>query len=824
MLETSMISDIYHKAQLKASEKKYEESNLLCVEGLDRTVCPDYPIGKFYKVLTRNYRDLGNVEMTKKYGLLAISKFEEDGNKLDQYDVLILLVDVYLNQGSLAEQRALLEESLVLSKSIGDPALILDTKNKIGLNCYYTGDYEGANQKFIDNAIALEKYEDMGPQKMNNFRSLGIMHAAMDNNGKAIEYYKKAIAIGNRYKLDSSMPITYYNISLVYISENEYEKAEESLHEGLKIANKIEDYAEVAYLNLALADIFASSGKLGKAEKHAQVSLKYFQENNHLVDEGQTCGLLGKVYLEKGQMDKAFMHLKRCESIFLNTDNKALKLEIFSNLSTAYSKVGDYKNAFEYKVRQNDIEMELSSHDKEQAIIELQSKYESEIKSKEQNLKINSLEKESVLKNRQFYFALLAGVLLLFISSSLWRNSMEKTRKNASLKIAKEAAETAAKINSEFLATMSHEIRTPLNGVVGMVNILDKENPREDQKEHLEILKFSADSLLNLVNDILDFAKLESGKIELEQNEFDIKEYTLNAFSAFENGTEDMKVKIYLQMDLNNLKHKIIGDQYRYNQVMNNLASNAMKFTNEGRVDVMINTTRVTDTHATVRFEIKDTGIGISKEKQKTIFEKYTQANSNTTRLYGGTGLGLNISKEIVELHGSELKLESELGKGSHFYFDIEFKLGAAIEDSPTPTPAPTDVSDLNGMRVLLAEDNKVNQIVARRLLEKWNVDLVIAENGAIALDKVKTADFDCILMDIQMPVMDGFEATKLIRALPNGNLPIYSMTASTLSADADQEYVDLMDGHIGKPFNPDDLYAILATNAPQLKRATRIG
>ena len=813
--DTSMISEIYQKAKKAFFESDIEKSIRMCEKGLTYAVCNDHLAGDFYKLMSYSYASIGKGENEVKYCQLAIEAFDKESQLEDKVRAYNMLAAIYLKNGDFKLQMETLDEALAYSLQLNKLELIFDIKNNRGINFYYRGEYDKAIKYFVESAQELEAYEHLGSQKLDNFSSLGIIYSAMDNYEKAVEFYNKAIGIGKQLKLDAQLPTLYYNISLVYTSKKKYSEAEKSLQDGLRIAEKIGDKSEVAYSNLALADVYLSSKKnLSKAKQNALLSLKYFEENNYRIDVGQTCGLLGRMYLEDNEFDQAFDYFKRAETIFAQSENKALRLEVFAQLSQAYKRVGDYENAFLYKVKETSIEKDIYSNEKDQAVIALQTQYETEFNSKEQSLKIETLEKESMLKKRQFILLMSIGVLLLFISILLLKNAKDKSKKNKALLFAKETAENAAKLNSEFLATMSHEIRTPLNGVVGMVNILDGQNPREDQIEHLKVLKFSADGLLNLVNDILDFAKLDSGKIHLEQNEFDLEDFSTKGFSAYKNGTkESSNVEMHLNLELDQIQNKIIGDQYRYNQIMTNLVNNAMKFTEEGRVDINLSVQDISKTNVRILFEVIDTGIGISKHKQKTIFEKYTQANSNTTRLYGGTGLGLNITKELVELHGSQLKLESELGKGSRFYFEIDFPLGSPINKKVSASPVASEVRDLSGMKILLAEDNKINQIVAKQILDKWNVDLVIAENGAIAVEYVETTKFDCILMDIQMPIMDGFEAARRIRTLPNGNIPIYSMTASTLSNDLQKEHALLMDDHIGKPFNPDQLYYLLDYN-----------
>ena len=379
-------------------------------------------------------------------------------------------------------------------------------------------------------------------------------------------------------------------------------------------------------------------------------------------------------------------------------------------------------------------------------------------------------------------------------------------------------AEEAVKSKQQFLSNMSHEIRTPMNAIIGFTNVVLKTNLDNSQREYINAIKESGDALIVLINDILDIAKVDSGKMTFEKIPFSLSNSVATMLHLFEPKMKEKKLELYNEYDPA-IPLNLIGDPMRLRQIILNLMSNAVKFTSKGKITIRLNLLKEDAEKATIEFLITDTGIGIPKNKLADIFNNFEQATIGTSSSFGGTGLGLTIVKQLVELQGGTINVNSEEGKGSTFGFVLSFdKQNAEEETTPVNTVEPVqetpfEKNTAENIKVLVVEDIALNQLLIKIILLDFGYDVTIAGNGKIAIENLQENKYDIILMDLQMPEMNGFEATKYIRNVMNSNIPIIALTADVTSADVEKCIAAGMNDYVSKPIDEKVLYAKIITS-----------
>ena len=429
-------------------------------------------------------------------------------------------------------------------------------------------------------------------------------------------------------------------------------------------------------------------------------------------------------------------------------------------------------------------------------------------------------EELSESKNRSEITAILTSAFLTIISLlavSLFRNNQIKLKtndllytKNKELELARDAAVSAMEAKTNFLSTVTHELRTPLYAVTGLTHLLLEENPSEHQKEHLKSLKFSGEYLLNFINDILQINKIDAEKLEPLNIEFKLHKVLEDVVESLQQNANEKKTELILDYDPT-IPKKLMGDPIKLSQIFMNLVGNALKFTKNGKVEVIAKMLKKDEDQVKLYFEVRDNGIGISEDQQKNIFESFEQGSIQINREYGGTGLGLTIVKSLLGLFGTTIQLESELGHGSSFYFELDVDYEAK-DGEEVPFELNVEEFQFKGLHVLVVEDNKINQVITKKMLAKKEITCDIANNGNEAIDMAKNNTYDAILMDIHMPGISGEEATRQIRKFDK-NIPIIALTAISLDDSLDSFYEAGCNDVVTKPFKPEVFYQKIGEN-----------
>lgn len=566
----------------------------------------------------------------------------------------------------------------------------------------------------------------------------------------------------------------------VYINLEKYESATKNLNS--LIVNT--DVYEKEYLStqayLTLAELKLKTGKLNESAKNGESALALATNNGFLVEVKNANDLLATVYEKLGMFQKSLMNSQNLVQI---------KDSIFN-------------------IEKNKIEAKTAD------------KIKDDFKTEEIARQEKKIEELTESQNRSELTAILTSAFLIIISLlavTLYRNNQIKLKtndllqtKNKELQIARDGAVQAMEAKTNFLSTVSHELRTPLYAVTGLTHLLLEENPEEHQKEHLKALKFSGDYLLNFINDILHINKIDANKLEPLNMEFNLNKVINEVINSLSQSAKANKTKLILDYD-SDIPGHLLSDPLKLSQVFMNLIGNSIKFTKGGEVKVTAKLLSKVKDEVKIYFEVKDNGIGISKEKQLSIFEGFEQGSIQINREYGGTGLGLTIVKSLLGLFKSKIELESNLGEGSSFSFEIDM---TSLDDLPEDFSfevTPRDY-DFKNLHLLIVEDNKINQVITKKMLSKKDMTSDIANNGTEAIDLAKENVYDAILMDIHMPGISGEEATIEIRKF-NKDTPIIALTAISLDDSLESFYAAGCNDVVTKPFKPEVFYQKIGEN-----------
>ena len=675
------------------------------------------------------------------------------------------------------------EKSLGLAKSALEKALKIDDSeqtarayNLIGLNLEQYSDYKKAIF-FYQKGL---KYID---KSSNNFMQYAI-HTNLANcycfkkidYKKGIYHYKKALYFVNLSKDDYQVMYANLNITSAYFAVGDYYNGIGFLKTAEKFIISQDDLESKIMYNSLQGDYFSYKNDFTKSERYYKTALKFCNENT---------------------------------TEFLESN----AAEVYDDIARMYEKKKDFSNAFVYMEKYSALKDKL--YEEEHSQVERQSGISSVLKEYKRQINHIEFEKnqqlELINQNKKITILLfILSIILVLLLLSLYKNYLFKqktnlflVKTNKEIKVAKEKAEELLTLKSQFISTISHELRTPLYGVIGIIDIIKEENPKLAKSDYMKSLTFSSNYLLSLVNDVLQLSKFESKKIKLEENVFNIFEEVDAIFSSSNiiYNKNNNKINFYLDP---NIPEFIIGDSSRLAQILINLLDNSLKFTKEGEVTLTINLIKNEEDYSYLKFEVKDTGIGIAPENQKIIFDNFVQIK-NKKMSYQGSGIGLSIVHYLIEMFDSKIIIESDLGKGCSFSFTIKFK-NRCNEEPKLISNTPSQLL-LEPINVLLIEDNKINQLVTKKSLVKLKCNVEIVENGIDALNLLKNTTFDLILTDINLPDISGFEITKKIKEL-NIQTPVFAVTAYSYEEIKLQAIESGIDEVFVKPFKIQDLSA----------------
>ena len=646
---------------------------------------------------------------------------------------------------------------------------------------------------------------------------------------KAISFNNKALFYANKISNDTLKDWINNNLGNIYSFEKkQYDVGINYYKKSLEYSEKRKDTAQIALTKLNIAWAYFYFEDYNKGAPYLDFINKYHKKFGNKSTVVALNMLNGMYYGHKGDNKKA-------TSSFLNAIELGIKGTEKSDLSYSYEeyskfllKNGDYKNAYQNLALYNKIKQELydESKIKKANVVGINfelDEYKREVKKieTEKEIQYQSLKKTKIIVVL-FIFTLL--VLLLFLYSLYMNNNFKKKANadlmfaNEELIIAKEKADKASLAKTQFVSTISHELRTPLYGVVGITNMLLDEHKELANSPHLSSLKFSARYLLSLVNDILQINKIEENRIVLESSTFNI----LDEIDMIKNSltflAQNHKNTLTAIVDPA-IPEYLIGDKLRLAQVLMNLVSNALKFTKNGEVIIIAKLVEVKNKSHSIEFQIKDNGTGIAEADQVKIFDKFVQVGRKDND-YQGTGLGLSIVKQLLILFNSTISLESKIGKGTTFTFKIAFDYDP-IKTNEIINNIQVDLRSSQIFKVLIVEDNKINQIITRKIIEKYNCSCILADDGFQALEILEKENFDVILMDINMPLMNGFETTRKIRH-KGIKIPIIALTAFNKEEIAEEAISAGMNDIIVKPFEPILLFQVINNQIAKKKNADK--
>lgn len=736
--------------------------------------------------------------------------------------------------------------SLDIRDGLKDKKGIATSKNHIGVVFLQQEDPNGSEDNLVNALNIRKEIKDMAGLAETH-KNLGDLYLFKNLYGKSQEHYMQAFGIRGELKDFKGAAAIASHLGGIVSDLGNYEGALVYYNRSLDMNSSIENLPEIAkdFNNIALTHIAQEAYEEAVDANERAMGIR--QKLNDQMGMAECYRNFGVIYSNTNEMAKAKTNLEESLKLLKTIPTQPGKQDIYKSISNSYYSMKDFKNAYRYQLAFVSEKEKLFDEEKSQALIDLTTKYKSEFAAEMQDAEIAQL-KQSESYNTKFNYFLFAlmGLGGLFMMS-LYKSYVQKKKDNNTLlsknkeieaqkeKIAvqhqvveeknqnldilnsklvdemaeRESIEQSSFARDRFLATMAHEMRTPMNIITGLTHLLLEENPRPEQTEHLRTLQFSANNLVVFINDVLDYSKIEAGRITLEKRDFSVKKTFEEVVSRFKLPAEDKNINFDFSMD-NKIPDMVTGDPVRLNQILTNLVGNSLQYTDEGSININAKLHEMNKKDITILLTIEDTGSGMEQAQLDEMFQSFTRKASDMFEGYGSTGLELAITKRLVDLQDGKIEAISNLGEGSKFTIYLPFKIAEnKPQTSKTTETKKKTFEHLSGNRILLVEDNKINQLVVAKLLRKLNIDVVTADNGLEALEAIDTMYFDLCLMDIQMPKMDGYRATAEIRKNPDHrkrDMPIIALTASAFLTEKEKAKLFGMNDHVGKPFGQEDL------------------
>lgn len=712
------------------------------------------------------------------------------------------------------------QEIITLSDSIYNlKKKVYELKNK--------GDFEKA-MTMLNSAVKLAESTENHKALVDFYNLFIQLHVEYSKYNKSTVYMTMSYSILSHYNYPDGKALTNAFESLTLMDKPEEAFA---IIDNIKSNYVIEDKNIELYIKYIEGVVNFKTGNYYKAKQIFEQLLTSEHEFEKEYRRSHILLQLARINHKTNKLVNGEIEASSALNIANEHDFPLVKIEAHKILANIYEEIGNFENALHHYKALTAIQNKTFPPGVVEANDDIAAKTESDFFARI----LDQMNKDAIAQQQTVNISKLTSVLssaLLIIISlltiSLYRNNQIKyktndllLKKNLELQIAKEEAERAMQAKAQFLSTVSHELRTPLYAVTGLTHLLLEENPNNSQKEHLKSLKFSGEYLLNFINDILQINKVEANKLQAENIPFDLRKILEEVVNTYQQTAKESNNKLTLDIS-DEVPPELIGDPIKLSQIFTNLVGNALKFTENGNVVVVARVIKKYSKSLKIHFEVKDDGIGISKKMQATIFDSFAQGSEQINRKYGGTGLGLAIVKSLLSLFKSKIELESELGKGTTFLFDINFGIGKTAEEE-IATKAPASVTDyeyFKGRHVLIVEDNKINQVITKKILAKKEMTCDIASNGYEALDMVVETKYDAILMDIHMPGISGLKTTQEIRKF-NTEIPIIALTAISLDESKEDFFTAGCNDVITKPFKPEEFYESLFRNMVKNNVAT---